>query len=167
MIIFLPNRKSSGYTIVEIILTIGILIVIFSLAMANYRGFTLNRSLDSARLGIISDLKLAQEYSISGKIPAGCVNLQGYLFSINYDPDPDSNFYTVTADCATDVNIKTVYLSGSVKNVRFTGAQSAVLFEILGNGTNIASGNSVTYSIEQITTGTTREIIVSSGGEIR
>ena len=167
MLKILPKKYTSGYTIIEIIVSISILIIIFTLAQAGYRQFILNRSLDSVREGVISELKLAQEYAISGRVPLNCDNIAGIVFTSHYDVDPDLNTIVILADCDIDQPIKTVRLSTYARNVRFGAPFSAIVFRPLGTGTNITPGSTRTISLYQITTGTTKNILVSSGGEIR
>src|SRR4030042_6970530 len=103
---YLPKQYPAGYTIIEIIISLFIIIILFSVVQANYRQFILAKSLDAVVSQIISDIKLTQEYALAGKKPALCTGLNGYFFAT----DLTNNKYTVTADCETDITIKEMYL---------------------------------------------------------
>lgn len=163
----LPTQKSSGYTIIEIIISIFILVIIFSIAQANYRQFILNKNLDAIKSQIISDVKLAQEYALSGKKPATCIGLNGYIFTITPNSNPNLNYYRIMADCATDEEVKRVYLSKIAKGIIFSGSDPNILFKNLGSGTNIPAGTSRQITITQQTSGNTRIITISSGGDVK
>jgi type IV fimbrial biogenesis protein FimT len=167
MIKFLPTKKSSGYTIIEIIISIFIIIILFSAAQAGYRVFILEKSLETAKSQIISDLRLAQSYAMSGKKPTGCSGLNGYNFTTSIS----NNSYTITANCGGDtagenVEIKTVELSKVAKGINIANNIS-LTFKIMGMGTNISAGASVFFDLNQQTTGYSRRITISSGGDIK
>jgi len=167
MIKYLPTKKSSGYTIIEIIISVFILIIIFSVAQAGYRVFILEKSLETAKSQIISDLRLAQGYAMSGKKPTGCSGLNGYNFTTYIT----SNSYTITANCGDNtagenVEIKTVELSRIAKGINIA-TDVNITFKIMGMGTNIPEGTSVFFDLNQQTTGYTRRITISSGGDVQ
>ncbi len=170
MMKYLPNQKSSGYTIIEIIISIFILAIIFSVVAANYRQYILKTSLDAVKSQIVSDIKLAQEYALAGKKPPSCTGLNGYYFRIYSDTNPDLNYYRIYANCgSTDILVKEVYLKSAAKQVLFTGSDTSpyLLFKILGGGTNITEGSSKVYTIKQQTSDTIKTITITSGGEVK
>ena len=169
MIKDLPTQKSSGYTIIEILISVFILVIIFSSVQAGYRTFILQKSLETVKSQIISDLKLAQEYAMSGKKPAGCSGLSGYQFRAYYNATPDNNYYRINAACSSGISmVKEVYIKNIAKQVRFTGADATpyLLFKVIGGGTNIDESLTKTYSLTQAG-GATLTITVTPGGEIR
>lgn len=163
MKIYLPKQTPSGYTIIEIIISLFIIIILFSVVQANYRQFILAKSLDSVVSQIISDIKLTQEYALAGKKPPLCTGLNGYI----YATDVTNNKYVISADCETDITIKEIYLSKIAKGISFSGSNSSVLFKILGGGTDITAGGNVTLTVTQQTTGNTRVVVITSGGEVK
>lgn len=162
MIKHLPDSRSSGYTIIEIIISLFILMMIFSVVQANYRGYVQRSSIDMARNQMISDMKLAREYALAGKKPDTCTNLLGYVFRTY----TSGSRYTITADCDTDVLVKTVFISDIAKGISIT-TDNNVIFRISGLGTNITAGGSRTFTLRQQTSLITRTVTVTSGGEIR
>ena len=160
------NKKypsvSPGFAILEIIIPLFILIIMFSVAQANYRGFITEKNLDTARDRIISDIRLAQQQAQAGKMPSGCLTpLDGYRFITS------SSSYEIQADCATDVSVKTVQLSSFSSGLSLTSGQ-VIYFRILGKGPVFppSFSDSITLTLSQ-QTGGTRAITISVGGEIR
>ncbi len=165
---YLSGKKIlKGYTILEIIIAVFIIVILFSVTQASYRQFVLRKSVESVKKNIISDIKLAQVYASSGKKSATCTGLNGYRF-ISYADinNPDLNYYRIYADCVTDELVKEVYLSKIAKNVVFL-VNTNVLFKILGQGTNIPVGQTRIFTIRQSTTNYSATITVSSAGEVR
>lgn len=163
MNINLSKSLNSGYTIIEVVISIFILILIFSVAQANYKQFTFNKTLDAVKSEMISDIKLAQEYALAGKTTTGCVGLNGYMFST----DVANNKYSIMANCATNIVIKEVSLAKLAKGVNISGSNTSILFKVLGGGTNIDAGGNIVFQIIQQTTNDTRSITVSSGGDVK
>lgn len=163
----IPHRNQTnnsplcgGYTIIEIIIAVFILIIIFSFAQANYRQFIYRKSLESVKSQIVSDIKLARVYALTGKKSSTCTGWAGYLFFIN----PTN--YSIVSDCATDEIVKTVQLPSIAKGVTSATTRS-VLFKALGKGTSLTFGTDLVITLSQQTTGAVSTITITSGGEIR
>lgn len=154
---------SPGFTILEIIISLFIMIIIFSVAQANYRGFITDKNLDAARDRIVSDIRLAQQHAQAGKKPSGCTSeLGGYFFNTN------SSGYEILADCGTlGVSVKTVQLDSFSEGLSLNNGQ--MYFRTLGKGPVFPTAypDSLTLTLTQQTTGKTRTITVTVGGEIR
>lgn len=172
MRIKLSKKSSSGYTIIELIFSIMILVIVFTVAQANYRQYIFNKNLDSVKSNIVSDLRLAQESALSGKKSTTCSVLNGYTFTLNAASGATS--YSIRASCgATTELIKTVVLSDLSANVTAnysgnTGTANGILFKVLGGGNDIRSSNTnVVITLSQKTTNYSRIITISPGGEIK
>ena len=172
MKIHLPKKRASGYTIIELIISIFILILIFTVAQTNYRGYILNKSLDAARSQMISDIRLAQEYALAGRKSLTCSGLNGYTFTLNAASNATS--YLVRASCGGSFEtVKSVSLSIIATNVTAnysgsTGTTNGILFKILGQGNDISTTNTnVVITLSQETSGYSRAITISQGGEIK
>lgn len=58
-------RSSSGFSIVEVLVAIGIIMIIAALSMPSLQGYIINRSLKSAARELISDVNESKERAIS------------------------------------------------------------------------------------------------------
>ena len=140
-------------------IAIGIMLIIFVVAVPNYRVYQRSRSLEKAYQELVADLRMAQEYAMSGKKPESCgVNtLQG--FYITYSGDPTS--YRIRVRCGGYSTIKTVILSDvTISNFGNIG------FKPLGEGTTVAGGTNINITLTQNVTGATKTVTIDSGGEI-
>ena len=158
----LSIQISSGYTIIEIIISVFILVMLFASIQAGYRQYILVKSLDSAKGMIVSDIKLAKEYALAGKKPPGCMGLSGYIYST----DSTNNRYFIIADCITDVEIKKVDIANLARGI-IIGSDISVLFKIMGMGTNVPEGSYRSFNLSQQTTGNIRTVTITSAGEVK
>jgi Tfp pilus assembly protein PilE len=172
MIKDLPKKNTSGFSIIEIVISLFILIVLFSVTQAGYKEYILKRSLDTAKKDIISDIKLAQSYASSGKSYSTCSTVNGYSFSVNSSSSSGINNYEIWADCVSAGStsfVKQINMLDKYKGkIYFQWDDSPVItFKVLGRGVIFANGaKSDVITIIQLTTGDTRTITVTSGGEI-
>src|SRR3989344_5258447 len=135
-------KNYSGYSLIEVLVAMFILVIIFSVTQANLRGYSQNKSLEQAVKQVRSDLKLLQEYSIAGKLMPGCSGLNGYIFSYN----TSTNLYSLIADCTTDVNVPnktSLSLPQGISLNSFRPPNNTILFKVLGKGTDIPNGTSI------------------------
>ena len=59
--------ENKGFTLIELIVAISIIVILTSLFLANYRGGTKQRSISSAVNNLVSDLHKIQSYSLSSR----------------------------------------------------------------------------------------------------
>jgi prepilin-type N-terminal cleavage/methylation domain-containing protein len=91
-----PRRiRKSGYTMVELVMVIGIMAIMFSVGAASYRDYQRRQYLESAVLMVVDDIKLARQLALSGRLPAGCANFNGYAIRVS----PATNTYSIGAVC--------------------------------------------------------------------
>jgi prepilin-type N-terminal cleavage/methylation domain-containing protein len=153
------NKKAKAFTLIELMVAIGLMLIIFTVALPNYRSYQRSKVLDKAYQDMVADIRLAQEYAISGNKPTACGSdiLQGY--EVYYA----SGFrYQIRAVCGGNyVYVKTVDLNDVTQS-----SFNPIGFKVLGEGTNISAGATRTITLTQSNTGNTKTIYVESGGEI-
>jgi prepilin-type N-terminal cleavage/methylation domain-containing protein len=168
------TNKSSGYTLIEILVALSIIGLIFGVGYVNFRDFSRRQALSSTARSIKGDLRLAQEEALTGKKPSDaankCVNpsaaiqptLSGYGFKII-----NSHTYAIEAVCSGgNVEVKRVTLPSDMSITSASAEQILfILFKVLGQGTNIATTTTI-YIVQQ-GTGSTATITVSKSGEIK
>ncbi len=156
-----------GYTLVEILITLTIVGLIFGFGYVSFREFSQRQALTGAARSIRGDLRLAQEFALSGKKPStvNCDSpniLNGYYFRRNSAAN-----YTIEANCSGGSSaqeiVKSVNIPAGIVLTSFS--VNPLLFKVLGEGTNITG--SATITITQTGTGNTRAVIVTQGGEIK
>lgn len=141
-----PLSKTSGITVIEMMVVLVIMTIIFSLGFANFRNYSQKQILYQAKRQVEGDMNLAKEYALAGKKPeAGCVPLDGYRWTYK-----DTTAYSVFADCGTSTNVSIgkdlVTLPSGISmtvndqsnpppTVPPIPVDNSVLFKVLGHGT--------------------------------
>ncbi len=154
-------RKSSGYTLIEIMVALTIISIIFGVGYVAYREFSRRQSLNSAMRSIIGDLQLAQTQAITGTKPKDVVCdspnvLSGYNFEVI-----EPNGYKIEAVCSGGVHlVKQVNLANSVELT--PPIPNPIFFKILGQGTNVAGSARIDVS----SLGVMGAVNITSGGSI-
>lgn len=150
-------KSIKGYTLIELLVAISIISIVFMIGYASFREFSRRQALVGVVKKVTSDLRLIQQFSLTGEKPTTgtCTELEGYSFV------PGSGSYTLVANCSNaDRIIKTANLETGV-----TIVGSSIQFKVLGQGTNLDSDTVLTIS--HSTVGQNAEITIGKGGEIR
>lgn len=158
----------NGYSLLELLVSVSIIALLFSVGFASYRDYQRRQLTESALRLIKSDLRLAQEYAIAGKKPDSTPDnacetsdLQGYRFN-----RLTATTYRVEAVCSAGSHIVKgpVTLPTNTQLNAIPGG-STFSFRVLGMGIDRASA--VTLTIANTLTGTTSQISISTSGEIK
>ncbi len=169
----LPNyQRSSGYTLIEILIALTIIGLIFGIGYVSFRDFARRQALSGTVRSLKGDLRLAQAEALTGKKPNDplkkCVDpldvtkprLNGYNFFVS-----GIRTYTIEAACSGgNVEVKRVTISSDM--AISAPNPNPVMFKILGQGTNIGV-TAATVNITQAGTGSVATITITSSGEIR
>lgn len=153
-------KRYLGFTVIELLVTMVIMGLLFSLGYANYRDFSRRQAVASAGRMVIADLRLAQSKALSGEKP--CTgNLSTYNFVIG------AGSYQIKAVCSgTGSNSVITKTQPLPSGILISSSLSPISFKVLGQGTNIpTTGASITLS--QTGTANIQTITVSEGGEIK
>lgn len=163
-----------GYTLIEILIVLGIMGILFSVGFAGFRDFSRRQVLAGVVKQIQGDIRSAQQMALSGQKPSGLScrteNLNGIYFGITDNPN---YLYRIGAVCGDDPAetsypiLKEVNLPSGISVNMATLGVNPIVFKVLGQGTNIPQGVSVVISLTQTGTGNTGAVTVTSGGEIK
>ncbi len=154
-------KRTSAYTLIEILVGITIIGLIFGFGYVSFREFSRRQALSGAAKEIKGDLRLAQALALSGDKPESCTGLlNGFNFRVE-----SASSYKIEADCGTQVyEDKTVDMPDGVSIS--IPSPNPVLFKVLGQGTNIVLGGSAVITLTQAGTGLTLVVTITDGGEI-
>lgn len=147
-----------GYTLVELLVGISIVVVVFAVGFVSYREFSRRQSLTGVTKQLVGDLRLAQQLALTGQKPTtgSCTTLVGYVISRT-----SSTSYHLIADCSNaDYVIKTIDMP-----IDTTISAGNVTFKVLGQGTDRTSP--LTFTITNTSTGISQDITVGIGGDIK
>lgn len=91
------KKNSGGFTLIELIVSVGILVIITTIILANYTTFNKRIKLEGVTQEIASIIRQAQAYGMSSKRYLPSTNSYGVHFDIN-SPDSIIMFYDFDGD---------------------------------------------------------------------
>lgn len=170
-------KKNSGFTLIEILITISIILLIAAVAVPNLKRFTSGQQLDEAASNLVQVLRLAQSSAYSS---VRCSNEQpSSSWTVNFY----SGEYNLVVSCGSEGNLTTWKKIGNIpyypkkpEQVRVSGnsclaaGDLSITFATSSELTGIcSSGNSTTpYEIilKNIQTGEREKVKIEAGGII-
>lgn len=156
-----------GYTIIELVTVIMIMVLVFGLGIVRYRDFQRRQSLDAAARTLTTDLRFAQEKAMAGNKPAGfcdALSLDSYIVR-----RISNNSYRVVAKCmpgSVEVVVKDVSeIAFSTKHpgITITFVPQDIVFRVLGEGVE----ENVLITLILTNTTLIKTVTVTTGGEIK
>ncbi len=85
----LPSGSSKGFSLIELLVVVSIMVTLLSIGVASYNSFNRISILDGASKALRSHMRLAQAFALNGEkiqAPASCASplvFQGYYVSFN------------------------------------------------------------------------------------
>lgn len=141
-----------GFTLVELLITIAVLVVILVISAAVFYNLTKKTDLDASRDNIISTLNTARNKTIASE--------EASQYGVYFDTTSSPNRY-ILRDTSFD-EIHDLPSAIEISNISFNGGGDEVVFKLLdGNTDNYGS-----ITIKHLTTNETRTIYIYSSGEI-
>lgn len=130
-----------GFTFIELLVTLGVAMLIFTGIVAGYNKFTDTTRIQQVALSFKNDLRLAQNKAVTGEKPLGlpCDELLGYQLSFT------ASSYSVKVQCNPPQNNAPEKKVDLPKPVTFSPVPSSLLFKVLANGVNINAVTTFTF----------------------
>ncbi len=153
--------KHTGFTLIELIVVIGVILIISVLTILNYNLYTDKQKVKQAGLTLRTDLRLARTKATSGQKTALCVNdstLEGYDIDFLANCNGKGPCYTTKPVCSqngtaidTSNEISYQYLPAGIT---FGGTYPIIRFftvtgvtDLTGDQIIVLSGKGGTYSV--------------------
>lgn len=158
---YLRSMKK-GYSLIELLISLTIMAIVFGLGYAGFRQFARNQAMEAAIRQLMGDLRLAQQYSLSGKKPSeGCEVLNSYRVTFTLTN------YAIQAICngATPISIGKDSIPLNQLGITLSPTPASITFKILGQGTTL--GVDALITLTQAETNNTATITVTTQGEIK
>jgi prepilin-type N-terminal cleavage/methylation domain-containing protein len=150
----MQSPRSHGFTLIEIIVSVALLLRLSGLFIANYNGFNNSQTLRQSVSDLITNLQAARTMASAGVKPAGCDTLVGYI--VNFS----ASTYTAQALCFVG-SVGTVNTYTLPTGVTFPSpTPGAITFYALDRGASSAQTISLTGS------GLTMKVSVFASGVV-
>lgn len=136
----LSARKRLGFSLIELIVVVGIVAFVSSFGFLLYQDYTRHQTVIQAAEKARTTLLRIRQKALSGEIPTGCIGLfLGYQFSCS----SGSGNYTIKAVCSSSTpTTDSVDLPGGVT---FSACQT-FQFNVLNAGTNLAADQTISIA---------------------
>ncbi len=148
-------RDTRGFTLLELLVVVSILVMIFGVAIASFNSFNRRSRLQQAALNFKSALRFAQTRAISAEKPSGgCTTFVGMRVAF-----PGAGSYTIDHEC-TEGTVGTVETTTLPSGITFVSIPTAFTFQTLPRLTTLVSDQTIrmtntveTYAIRIATNG--------------
>ncbi len=164
------TRNSSGFTLIEILITLAISSALIGVTVAGYGDFASRQAVDSATRVLYSGLRLAQSKATSGEKPASCSgSFDGYRFRFLSSGGNITSFEMRPICSGTELTGTTTALPTNVTYTLSGTTPSFFTFKPLGLGTDVSPASPATITVSRSVAGATRSFVVTvtSSGEIK
>jgi len=159
------TKAQKGFTIIEVLVSITVIALIFALGFVNFRDFSRRQALIGGVRQISGELRFAQERALAGQKPDDpFCNVPNRLAGYNFRVFSSTNFVVEAVCSGGVVEVKNIDFGPSI--ILSTPTPNPILFKVLGEGTNIPGGTSVTLTLTQVESGNTLDITIGASGEI-
>jgi prepilin-type N-terminal cleavage/methylation domain-containing protein len=148
----MESPRAHGFTLIEIIVSVSLLLVLSGLFMASYSGFNNSQTVKQAASTLVLNLQAVRTNAAAGAKPALCDTLTGYIVKF-----PDSGSYTARALCQSgEVGATESYSLPT--GVLFSPTPASFTFYALNRGASAAQTMYLTGF------GTTAAVFVDASG---
>ena len=160
------NKDSRfGFTLIEVLVSVGILVVLTAMGVASYNNFNEKRVVRNAADKIRSNLRLAQRKALAGE--KNCDSCGGAVCNValvGWYADFSSSPPQIYGECGTTkFGYKDIDLSSSV-DLNTDIPDNKILFKSLRGGTDLADEATITITgfVDK-----TETVYITTGGEIK
>lgn len=156
-----PSR-SHGFTLIEIIVSVAILLLLSGLFIANYNGFSSSQTVRQATSDLVTNLQAVRTSAAAGVKPLACDTLVGYTVSF-----PTLSTYTASALClvgGSEQSVGTVNSYTLPTGVTFSPTPDAITFYALNRGASAdqtisLTGSGITMKVSVFTSGVVSDFV--------
>ncbi|MDH7476137.1 MAG: hypothetical protein QHH09_01540 [Microgenomates group bacterium] len=133
------NKKNIGFSLIEILITVLVIIIFAGIGLANYNNFILDQKLKDEAKKLISVLELAKKEASSATASVAC-DINNKIYK-GYQVIVDNNGYRLYRCCASCDDKLSDY--SFLFGIKLKSDPSTILFRPLSSGITISGGNPI------------------------
>lgn len=154
------KKSCSGFSLVELLITLSIIALLFSLGLTQYNRFNRRQVLIRAKDNLISELRLAQAKSLASEKPSDCgINpLVGHKLEFTSNQN-----YQIVAVCGEALPVVKESMSLPIGVTKDSGPDE-ILFKVLSQGIDIDGEQEIVITDDF---GQSQTITINNVGEIK
>ena len=171
------RRISLGFSLIEILVTTGVMALVLTTALISYNRVVRRQRFEQGVQNIFEEIRLTRDKALSGEKPAGCNStLTAYVFRVGVTPQ----MYQIGAYCNTNPSQVIYVKSGAVPSILANqppGILREIIFPVFGGQVTLRNHSDVggadpSYEEGWLTfrslrdTSQTATIAIGRGGEI-
>ncbi|MBI3385731.1 hypothetical protein HY031_01455 [Candidatus Gottesmanbacteria bacterium] len=148
----------SGFTLIELIVSIGILLLLIGGLLAGYNNYNQGQEVKQSALTLKANLRLAQTWALSALKPtSGCTQLTGYTVTFT------ATTYGLQAQCDPEGLVGSTTAVTIPTGVSFVPVPQQTTFGVLTQGL-ISPGSTLTITLSGFNKN--YQLVVSPSGDI-
>ncbi len=154
------KKSCSGFSLVELLITLSIIALLFSLGLTQYNRFNRRQVLIRAKDNLVSELRLTQAKSLAAEKPDDCgVNpLVGHKLEFT-----SNQSYQIVAVCGGVLSVVKDGMSLPIGVIKDSGPDE-ILFKVLSQGIDIDGEQQIIITDDF---GQSQTVTINNVGEIK
>lgn len=170
--------KTYGYTLIELIVVVGVIVVLATVGIAGYNTFNQSQTLEQAALNVENALRTAQNKALAGEklckdvlgnnicqVDPGCGDNNDRVLDDWSIIITNNTTYNLRISCGLGAGLYTLKTSTLPTNMQFTTSPQTISFKPLGQRSTAASTIRIKHT--GFSPLNCFDIIISVTGEIR
>jgi type II secretory pathway pseudopilin PulG len=134
-------KHTSGFTLLEVVVSVGVALALMGAIIVNYNGYNDRQTLKQVALTLKNNFRFLQTKALSGEKPtANCTELSGWTISFT------SGTYTMRATCTPEGAQGTSTTVTLPTGVQFNPVPSSFTFRVLSRGTTLTAATDITLA---------------------
>jgi len=156
---FTRYNTAPGFTLIELIIVVSVILVIVGITLANYNNFSEQKKLDQDAAGLVDVLEMAKKRTMAGDDKCSSGPFNGYYLNVT------SNSYELKI-CCHSTNCLSQNQSIKIYNLQSTNNSSASLIYFAPLTGHLYNNATITIIIENKIINKCKRIIISEDGVI-
>jgi prepilin-type N-terminal cleavage/methylation domain-containing protein len=137
------TKRELGFTLIELLTAVAVLLIMTSLVTVNLAGFRVDRNLTIAQTELVTNIRKAQNYTLSARQVSG--NQSGQFFILKFDYASSTQYqlqalYNITATPTLPTLVRNVETYNFPKGVQLSSTSPVTIYRDPSYGPTTQSG---------------------------